>query len=212
MTGTAGGAEAAGAGSGPGAEPGRAESEALATYRSASRQRRASGVADPRRGRLRWKAPSGSGPRPDARDPQRLGDLWRSLADGRGWTNEMALWSLANRWGDIVGPQVAEHVAVVDFDPEPGDAGKPRATSPRRARQGSLLEPDGGAPTQRPDREGGTLTLRADTASWQQQMIWNLVHLQRRIDAELGVGVVGRIVVLGPPTAPQSYGPRRVRG
>jgi predicted nucleic acid-binding Zn ribbon protein len=199
-----------------------AEAESLARYRAASRRRR-SAAGSPDRGRaIRGRTPATpSGPRPDGRDPQLLGDVWRALADGRGWTNEVALWSLTNRWEALVGPQVAQHVAVVAFDPldtaAPGNE-KPEPSAPDPShRQAALLPaPEPSGPVQQrpsaPEPSGGKLTVRADSAAWQQQMIWNLAHLQRRLDVELGTGVVGRIVVLGPNMRTQSYGPRRVRG
>jgi predicted nucleic acid-binding Zn ribbon protein len=202
------------------------EAEALARYRAAARRRRlsptpaerAAGLGERRRRMLRAVPGTPSGPGPDVRDPQLAGAVWRELADRRGWTNEMALWSLANRWGQIVGPQVAEHVRVVAFDPVPdpvpdpvaadGTVAQPSQTEllPRTAASFSAVAaaPAAGAAW------GGKLTLQADSNSWQQQMIWNLAHLQRRLDEELGRGVVGRIVVLGPVQRTRRYGSRRV--
>ena len=198
-------------------EPLGAEAEALARYRAASRRRRTSTAGPARRRAVRTgRTATPSGPGPDARAPQRLGDVWRALADGRGWTNEVAVWSLANRWEAIVGPQVAAHVAVVSFDPRPASAGDPadRATADPgpaagRGRQQALLPDPAPAPADHPPGTGGTLQLRADSGAWQQQMVWNLAHLQRRLDEELGAGVVGRIVVLGPTVRRPNYGPRR---
>ncbi len=203
--------------------PDGAESEALARYRAASRRRAAAAPRDRRRAKLRTIGQTTSGPAADARDPQRVGDVWRSLADGKGWTSEMAVWSLTNRWADIVGPQVAEHVAVVAFDPQGTggpEAGRPggRAADPVELRPSSAEQTalPGTTGPQAEDagdagRGGGRLTLRADSPAWQQQMIWNLALLQRRLDAELGVAVVGRIVVLGPQMHRPSFGPRRAR-
>jgi predicted nucleic acid-binding Zn ribbon protein len=194
-------------------EPG-AEAAALARYRAASRRRRNVTGGPDRRRRLRTgAAATPSGPGPDARDPQRVGDVWRALADGRGWTNEVAVWSLANRWEAIVGPQVAQHVAVVSFDPRPvppGDGGPSDARQADPQGQQEALLPASGEESGA-DRAwgGGTLQLRADSGAWQQQIVWNLAHLQRRLDAELGAGVVGRIVVLGPAVRREHYGPRR---
>jgi len=189
----------------PSAEGGSAEAEALARYRSASRRLRGS-TGRPDRRRTAKRGVSRSGPRPDGRDPKLLGDVWRGLADGQGWTSQMAVWSLANRWAEIVGPQVAEHVGVIRFDPQPSGEARPEevGTSPAPSQQ-TLLEHDDEPAV----RSGGTLTLRADTPAWQQQMIWNLAHLQRRLDQDLGEGVVGRIVVLGPQPGRRGYGNRR---
>lgn len=182
-----------------------AEAEALARYRAASRRRGGAIGSGRRRSAMRNLGQTRSGPRPDARDPQLLGDVWRSLTDGLGWTNEMALWSLTNRWAEIVGPQVAEHVAVVEFDPTPGAPAD--GAHGGGDQQGVLV---GEAPPADAEPSGGKLTLMADSHSWQQQMIWNLVHLQRRLDQDLGAGVVGRIVVQGPPSGRRKFGERRV--
>jgi predicted nucleic acid-binding Zn ribbon protein len=206
-------------------EPPSAEAEALARYRAASRRRRTAAAGPDRRRAVRTgRTATPSGPGPDARDPQRLGDIWRALADGRGWTNEVAVWSLANRWEAIVGPQVAAHVDVVSFDPRPATAtatdptegasvdgaSADRGPAAGRGRQQALLPDPEPAPAQDRPGTGGTLQLRADSGAWQQQMVWNLAHLQRRLDEELGAGVVGRIVVLGPSVRRPHYGPRRV--
>lgn len=176
----------------------RPESAALARYRAAARQQRRS-TGDLRRNSVRRGTESRSGPRKDARDPRPLGEVWRSLADQQGWTSDMAVWSLTNRWAEMVGPQVAEHVVVEKFDQT-----VQVAASESKPRQQSLLE-------QEPEpSSGGTLTLRADSHAWQQQMVWALRMLQRRLDEDLGIGVVGRIVVLGP-AQPRSAGPRRAR-
>jgi predicted nucleic acid-binding Zn ribbon protein len=193
---------------------GTAESEALARYRAASRRRRGTpGAKDRRRTAWRTLQQTPSGPGPDARDPQRLGSVWRSLADGRGWTSEMAVWSLANRWPQIVGPQVAEHVSVVAFDPRSQPAAADAAAGPSRGEQASQpsLFGEASQAVDRTAKAGGKLTLMADSNAWQQEMIWNLALLQRRLDAELGPGVVGSIVVLKPPLGRRSLGPRRVR-
>ncbi len=189
-----------------------AESEALARYRAASRRR--GSTSNRRRGAMRALAQTPSGPGPDARDPQRVGDVWRRLADGNGWTAQLAVWSLANRWPEIVGPQIAEHVSVVAFDAEAAPDPRADGGSARRRRgqprQQSLL-PAPPPADEAGGREGGTLTVVADSPAWQQQLIWNLALLQRRLDAELGAGVVGRVVILGPAQGRRPYGPRRVR-
>ena len=172
-----------------------AEKEALNRYRSASR-RRSAATSDRRRAGVRAAGIRLPAPGTN-RDPQPLSTVFRSLSDGQGWTLPMAVWSLTHRWPEIVGPQVADHVVVESFDPTPGSAPEPQSDT--LMDEGSQQHP------------GGTLTLRADAAVWQKQVLWNLAGLQRRIDAELGRGVVGRIIVLGPPQQRRSYGPRRVR-
>lgn len=197
------------------------DAEALARYRAAARRRRsdpavqvAPGLSVRRRVRRSVQG-TPSGPGPDARDPQRVSAVWRGLADIAGWTNEMAVWSLTNRWPEMVGPQVAEHVRVVAFDPRPQTPqvapGQPSAVSSRRAprtHQESLLPETLSTTGPREPRQGGKLILEADSNSWQQQMVWNLVHLQRRLDEELGGGVVGSIVVFAPTQRRRGYSPR----
>jgi predicted nucleic acid-binding Zn ribbon protein len=181
-------------------QPPGAESEALTRYRAASR-RRTGTPTDRRRSVVR--SMNGRTPAGPVRDPQLVSDVWRSLADAQGWTLQLAVWALANRWPQIVGPQVADHVAVASFDPTP----QPARLAGQGAVQQSLLEDA----TESVLPAGGTLTLRADAAVWQKQLLWNLADLQRRLDLELGRGVVGRIVILGPVERRRSYGPRRVR-
>lgn len=196
-------------------QPVSAEQEALTRYRAASRRRRAAPAGSLRRRTVRsGRAATPSGPGPDARDPQLLGVVWRNLADDRGWTNDVAVWSLTNRWAEIVGPQVAQHVEVVSFDPQPASGAAESARGPQNsgrpvAEQSALLPGPATSSPSPVESDGGKLTLRADSGAWQQQMVWNLVHLQRRVDEELGVGVVGKIVVLGPVARRQNYGPRR---
>jgi hypothetical protein len=180
-----------------------AESALLARYRAAARRRSRSGPDSfpaPRRGTMRRLAGTPSGPGPDLRDPQPLGSLWGRFTRQQGWTQEIAVWSLATRWPQIAGPQIADHVAVVRFDaqaPAPADD----AAAPV---QGSLLP----GPEAAPGAPGGR---QADSPAWQQQLVWGLAHLQRRLDAELGPGVVGSIVVLGPQQQHRRPGPRRAR-
>jgi len=59
---------------------------------------------------------SGSGP--DARDPQTMSSSVRRFIDAQGWDNATAVASLTGRWAEIVGPEIAAHVAVESFDPE----------------------------------------------------------------------------------------------
>ena len=194
-----------------------AELSALRRYRAAARQRRASGN-DLRRGTMRRSTIVRTGSGPDARDPQPLVAVLRRLTDERGWTTDMAVWALSNRWAEIVGPQVAVHVVVERFEPEPpddpgsepegsrGGAGRGTRSPAAGPQQQALL---GGAAPQ-PAPTGGLLTLRADSPAWREQIVWNLAALQRRLDEELGHGVVGRIVVLGPEPPRRAYGRRRV--
>jgi len=214
---------------------------ALARYRGARRVRDSTPVRPRRSRRRRMVGELRSGPRPDGRDPVRLGSALSGLVRGRGWTSDLAVWALTNRWHEIVGPQIATHVQVAEFRPEgPAEAANEaaadaRTSAPARseatpAQQQTL---DLGGPASPRDREGpgapeaarssrragaeaspddgggGLLVLQADSKTWQDTMVWNLNDLQRRLDKELGRGVVTTIVVRGPQ-ARRSYGSRRV--
>ncbi len=58
----------------------------------------------------------------------------------------------------------------------------------------------------------GDLLLRADSTAWANQMRLLQATLQRRLDEELGVGVVVSIRVLGPDAPSWRFGQRRVPG
>jgi len=49
------------------------------------------------------------------RDPQTLGQAVDDLLAERGWQQESAVASLMSRWEEIVGPDLAAHVAPVSF-------------------------------------------------------------------------------------------------
>jgi predicted nucleic acid-binding Zn ribbon protein len=65
----------------------------------------------------RWRADldERSGAHPDDRDPQLLGDTVDRLVAERGWETDSAVGAVMGRWPQIVGPEVAEHVAPVAF-------------------------------------------------------------------------------------------------
>ena len=50
-----------------------------------------------------------SGPGPDPRDPQLLGAELRRLAAGHGWSTDLAAATLAARWEQVVGADLAAH-------------------------------------------------------------------------------------------------------
>lgn len=54
--------------------------------------------------RRRW-----SGPGPDSRDPQPLGQVTRDLSRSRGWSNRVAQGSVFGIWPGLVGEQIAAH-------------------------------------------------------------------------------------------------------
>jgi predicted nucleic acid-binding Zn ribbon protein len=52
-----------------------------------------------------------SGPGPDARDPQLLGDATRDVASTRGWSTRVAEGAVFGRWRAVVGDQIADHAS-----------------------------------------------------------------------------------------------------
>lgn len=60
--------------------------------------------------------------------------------------------------------------------------------------------------------EDRTLVARADSSAWAQQLRLLIPRIQARIDEEVGVGVVTRVVVKAPTAPSWSHGPRSVRG
>lgn len=50
-----------------------------------------------------------SGPHPDDRDPQPVGDTLDRLITERGWSQPLAVGGVEGRWGGIVGDEVAAH-------------------------------------------------------------------------------------------------------
>ncbi len=94
--------------------------EALARARAASRHR----PSAPSSGGIRRSGPDPrSGPGPDGRDPQTLGDSVSRLLRERGWEQATAVGGLTSRWAEIVGPEIAEHVAPETFEQAPDGRG-----------------------------------------------------------------------------------------
>ncbi len=54
--------------------------------------------------RRRW-----SGPGPDGRDPQPLGNVARDVAKKRGWSGRVAEGAVFGQWPTVVGEHIAEH-------------------------------------------------------------------------------------------------------
>src|ERR1700744_6811174 len=54
--------------------------------------------------RRRW-----SGPGPDSRDPQRLGNVARDVAKKQGWSSRVAEGTVVGQWPSVVGRHIAEH-------------------------------------------------------------------------------------------------------
>ncbi|MEJ5945814.1 DciA family protein [Pseudokineococcus basanitobsidens] len=64
-----------------------------------------------------------------------------------------------------------------------------------------------------PERfEGGVLTVRADSTAWATQLRLLEPVIARRLDEELGAGVVTRLQVRGPGAPSWRRGPRRAAG
>jgi predicted nucleic acid-binding Zn ribbon protein len=91
---------------------------ALDRARRAARRRGLSPVrrsgrpaSTPRRSRrLRsGELPELTGPGPDERDPQPIGDLVTEVVAERAWTGDVAIGSIAGRWAEIVGAEIAAH-------------------------------------------------------------------------------------------------------
>ena len=57
---------------------------------------------------------------PDVRDPGLLGRALDDWAKSQGHADRLAVSGLLNRWVEIVGPQVAQHVSVAEFRPADG--------------------------------------------------------------------------------------------
>jgi predicted nucleic acid-binding Zn ribbon protein len=79
-----------------------------------------------------------TGTGPDARDPQLFGETIGRIIGERGWTTEVAVGGVMGRWAEIVGDEIAAHVA-----PETFEAGvlSVRADSTAWATQVRLLTP-----------------------------------------------------------------------
>lgn len=67
----------------------------------------------PRRRPRKKSSGAWSGPGPDRRDPQALGDVLGKLVRDRGWSKPAAAAGLFARWDEIVGPEVAAHCRPV---------------------------------------------------------------------------------------------------
>ncbi|MCL2091261.1 MAG: DciA family protein [Micrococcales bacterium] len=84
---------------------------ALARARRAARDR---GLRPGMNGTRAEPRPGTSGP--DARDPQLVGATARALAADLGWDADLRAGTLAARWPQVVGPQVADHCEMVSLD------------------------------------------------------------------------------------------------
>jgi predicted nucleic acid-binding Zn ribbon protein len=111
-------------------------------------------------------------------DPEPLHAAIDDLIRARGWREDAAGGSVAGRWAQIVGSDLAAHT--------------------------------------RPDRlVDGELTVTADSTAWATQLRLLAAQLVRRLNAELGDGVVRQVRVRGPASAAgpaRKPGQWRVRG
>jgi predicted nucleic acid-binding Zn ribbon protein len=94
---------------------GRARAAARRRGTPAARSARVAGRSA-RPGRPVDSDPLMSGPGPSDRDPQRIGPLVSNLATDSGWSLDLAVGSLAGRWSEIVGADVAAHCRPERFD------------------------------------------------------------------------------------------------
>lgn len=116
-----------------------------------------------------------SGASRDDRDPQPLHAAVDRLVDEHGWEPDLAVHAVVARWDEIVGAEVAGHVATEGY-------------------------------------ADGVLTVRADSTAWATQMRMLAPTLVRRLNEEIGHGVVTRVEVRGPNVPTWRKGPRSVRG
>jgi predicted nucleic acid-binding Zn ribbon protein len=112
----------------PGEEPGDSGEEsgaeavrtALSRARAAARERGAVPGAAPAAGTGRRRRPrddgARSGARPDARDPQMLGDTLARLLAERGWQEAVSVGGVMGRWDAVVGTDIAAHCRPETFE------------------------------------------------------------------------------------------------
>jgi predicted nucleic acid-binding Zn ribbon protein len=80
------------------------------------------------------------------------------------------------------------------------------------ARWDQVVGPDVAAHV-RPERySAGELTVRADSTAWATQVKLLAPNLVRRLNEEIGDGIVTRVTVLGPHAPTWRTGPRTVPG
>lgn len=66
--------------------------------------------------KARRKASSAPPKYSDGRDPQEIGNLFGKIVRDRGWSAPVAVGSVLSRWGELVGPQIAEHCTPESFE------------------------------------------------------------------------------------------------
>jgi predicted nucleic acid-binding Zn ribbon protein len=106
-------------GDGPRITPGALQrARAAARKRGTIPARSATPFAGGQRGRRpsRPVDPALSGAGPDDRDPTLIGNLVEHVAEENGWRLELAVGSLAGRWPELVGADVAAHCRPERFE------------------------------------------------------------------------------------------------
>ena len=84
---------------------------ALRAAQKITRTRPARGRTRKRRSTSTRESPGYTGARPDAADPQRIGDVMSDYSGDLGWDRPLAEARVFAQWSAIVGPEVAAHCA-----------------------------------------------------------------------------------------------------
>lgn len=92
-----------------------AAAAALARARAAAVEKGLRPGMKPRKRRRPPGEPTLSGATRDGRDPALLGDQLDRLLVDRGWKVDVAVGAVMGRWSEIVGPDIAAHIAPVTF-------------------------------------------------------------------------------------------------
>ncbi|MFP7707954.1 DUF721 domain-containing protein [Trueperella sp. LYQ143] len=57
----------------------------------------------------------GSGAHPSQRDPKMLSEIMEMVLSSRGWSSQLEVGSLINRWESLVGPAIAQNCWIEEF-------------------------------------------------------------------------------------------------
>ena len=114
-TGSFGGTPASGAEDTADLEVGDAAEAAASALARARAAARAKGLRPGLRPRRRTKDVPVGQRQDGGRDPKLLGDQLDQFIVERGWVVDVAVGAVIGRWPQIVGPEVAQHCAPVDF-------------------------------------------------------------------------------------------------
>lgn len=116
---------------------------------------------------------SGSGA--SRRDPQGVGSVMSKFVAGRGWRTPINVWSVMEKWPQIVGSYVAQNCTPESF-------------------------------------EDSVLTVRCSSTAQATNLRMMQSQILKKIDTELGGGIVTRLEVHGPVAPSWKHGRRTVRG